>query len=1264
MKRKKLAFLLALSLTFTSFSGTGLNVYAEELPEIVEDETGEVETIEYGEQDLSANEETDATERGTAETDVSENIPESEETVQYGKFVESVEVVDGTENVPAYLSDEADEAGFEIEGEDGSGCYREEKWVHPGENVKLTVPVKAEEDVALSYQWYIYEQEEYEKISGVTEKTYEICAISKDTYLKCEVTNTANGQKKQAEYEVQIDSGLFVSNDSGDIYAYPDEKVILSVDASTIYGELEYKWVKLSEDSDEEIPVSTARKCEVPAKNAEYICYVSNGYESDAVYRNVYVFSGLQVKDGWKTYSARVGEKVTLSVEASTEMGKLTYQWYKEVEDGGKALIDGATDAVYEIQAEPVNNEYAEGEQSYCCVVSDGYTSEKVWCNVQVKADNYITVEDKEWNHVDVKWNESKELSVTATTKSGILSYQWYSRQSDLGVDAEYTMIAGANAPTLKISNMTKDTDYYCEISNGDIKKRVDYFVNVDTGLSVKEGYSQYKYIQPGGTVTLSVHASTPIGTLTYSWYKNEGESSDMLGTSDCIIVDKEGEYSCKIENGYEEKWIYYTVAETAGIELISQGGHIQIPYGQSAVLKAEAKAAYGTLTYTWYKNDTTVVGREKTLEIPWKEQKGMRDTYTCVVNSKELPEYVGKWSQKKVRFYVSMEKKNGLLLEAPEYVSVPYGGSTTLSVNVQSNENKENLKYSWYICDSYENRFLSRSGTLKLDNITSVEQYKCRVWDGEDSNWVKIYVGPEEQLKLCTEDYEHAKILTPDNQPCSAMTCTPFEYAYFSFTPDKSGNWLIYSTRNDDSGDIVLEDSNLTLLAEEDRDGGSFSLGTELQAGKTYCLRCYPYAGSGTNFTFCAKYLDEDLHEHTWDSGAATKQPTCVETGIKTYTCVECKETRTEEIPATGAHTLVTVTDRAATCGSAGSQHQECTVCHKREASISIPATGAHTMVTVTDRAATCGASGSQHQECMVCHKREASISISATGAHKFGPYVITKQPTVLAAGEQVRTCGVCGKTEKVNIPKMNGTMTLKANKVPLQLKKTMELKNIVTGLMPGDAIVSYSSDNKKVAEVSQTGKVTAKKTGKAIITITLASGMSNSVTVQVQKGAVKTTKISGVPSKATLETGKRLELAPIVTPITTKDKLSYTSSNKKVATVSKNGVITAKASGKAKITIKSGSKKFVLTVTVPKKAPTGMQGVPAAKSLKKGKSFTIKAKLLPAGAEAKVSYKSSDKKVVTVNAKGKVTAKKAGTAVITVTAGGIKQTCTVTVK
>ena len=126
----------------------------------------------------------------------------------------------------------------------------------------------------------------------------------------------------------------------------------------------------------------------------------------------------------------------------------------------------------------------------------------------------------------------------------------------------------------------------------------------------------------------------------------------------------------------------------------------------------------------------------------------------------------------------------------------------------------------------------------------------------------------------------------------------------------------------------------------------------------------------------------------------------------------------------------------------------------------------------------------------------------------------------------------------------------------------------------------------------------------------------------------------------------------------------MTYTSSNKKVATVSSSGVITAKKSGTAKITVKAGSKKVTVTVTVAKKAPTGISGVPASKELKKGKSLAIKAKLTPVGAEGKITYQSSNKSVATVDSKGKVKAKKAGTAVITVRVGNIKRTCKVTVK
>ncbi|MCD7767022.1 MAG: Ig-like domain-containing protein [Lachnospiraceae bacterium] len=108
--------------------------------------------------------------------------------------------------------------------------------------------------------------------------------------------------------------------------------------------------------------------------------------------------------------------------------------------------------------------------------------------------------------------------------------------------------------------------------------------------------------------------------------------------------------------------------------------------------------------------------------------------------------------------------------------------------------------------------------------------------------------------------------------------------------------------------------------------------------------------------------------------------------------------------------------------------------------------------------------------------------------------------------------------------------------------------------------------------------------KTGKAKVTITLHSGLSASFTVKVRKKAVKTTEISGLPEKVTLTVGEQLALEPVVVPATSLEGVTYKSSKEKVAAVSDDGIITAVKAGKAKITVKSGSKKFVVTVKVTK--------------------------------------------------------------------------------
>ena len=103
-------------------------------------------------------------------------------------------------------------------------------------------------------------------------------------------------------------------------------------------------------------------------------------------------------------------------------------------------------------------------------------------------------------------------------------------------------------------------------------------------------------------------------------------------------------------------------------------------------------------------------------------------------------------------------------------------------------------------------------------------------------------------------------------------------------------------------------------------------------------------------------------------------------------------------------------------------------------------------------------------------------------------------------------------------------------------------------------------------------------------MITVTLASKKTAKVTVTVKM--IRTTKLTKVPKTLSLTTGKKYTLKPVVTPSNSQEKVTYKSSNTKIATVSSTGVITAKKVGKVTITVQSGKQKATVTLTVKKSA------------------------------------------------------------------------------
>lgn len=281
----------------------------------------------------------------------------------------------------------------------------------------------------------------------------------------------------------------------------------------------------------------------------------------------------------------------------------------------------------------------------------------------------------------------------------------------------------------------------------------------------------------------------------------------------------------------------------------------------------------------------------------------------------------------------------------------------------------------------------------------------------------------------------------------------------------------------------------------------------------------------------------------------------------------------------------------------------------------------------------------------------------------HSYTTWKKVSSATVFAPEKQESTCDFCGeKTTKTVGEKLTPTVKLTATKLALKTKQSVTVR--ATGLAKGDYVKSWTSSKKSVATVDKNGKITAtSKEGTAVLTVTLASKKTAKVTVTVKM--IRTTKLTKVPKTLSLTTGKKYTLKPVVTPSNSQEKVTYKSSNTKIATVSSTGVITAKKVGKVTITVQSGKQKATVTLTV-KKAPAlkAIKNVPTKKTITKGKTYTLKPQLYPSGAIAKITYTTSNKSIATVDSKGKITAKKKGTAVITVKAGKFTAKCKVTVK
>ena len=154
----------------------------------------------------------------------------------------------------------------------------------------------------------------------------------------------------------------------------------------------------------------------------------------------------------------------------------------------------------------------------------------------------------------------------------------------------------------------------------------------------------------------------------------------------------------------------------------------------------------------------------------------------------------------------------------------------------------------------------------------------------------------------------------------------------------------------------------------------------------------------------------------------------------------------------------------------------------------------------------------------------------------------------------------------------------------------KTVWLGTVYRFTVPGKTVKSYSSGDKRIATVSRKGIVTLKKAGRVKITAKLKSGRKVVLTLKVADPLTPAAVAINEGETATVGIDDTFPLSAYVSPQTAPQDVAWTNNRERVATVDENGLVTARAWGRATITAATPNKKtatFTLIVRKPYTKP-----------------------------------------------------------------------------
>ena len=521
-----------------------------------------------------------------------------------------------------------------------------------GESKTLAVDVEGDVPTELSYAWEQYDNEtyEYKPVAGETGDSLQIASVDASQRYRCTVTG--NNQARTVVFKLNVNhfsayiSGTTKHNQI--LYVESGENLTLSADVTADdMSTVSYEWKKYFTDT--ALSTGNSIRLENITESADYTCRITDGYGNivSLVFSiNVNNQSGQNNSNNLKafvsgtkktstSYQLGVDESVLLSVDVTADdMNGITYKWrewynYYHTVYENVSNVNSIRVYDYDIYHSPHN---------YQCTVTDAYGN-SVTVDFTVKAQNLLYAYAKNTRQDGItiasQKNETHQLAVdvVANSMDGI-SYSWY-KGSD--------RILGENNPVITTDSVTKNTNYYCEVSDRYGNSRTVYFhIKVNnlrasvSGTTETEGTVLVDY---NSTADLAVDVSADdMSGLTYTWYKGDeknltnymidGTSGKASITTD--PVKREAWYKCKMTDSYgNTAEVYFRVGVENGLSAYVSGTTeitktFFVTKGQTLTLKADATANdTNRLTYDW--------GRyiHNGKKLLWNSLNAFTDSYT-----------------------------------------------------------------------------------------------------------------------------------------------------------------------------------------------------------------------------------------------------------------------------------------------------------------------------------------------------------------------------------------------------------------------------------------------------------------------------------------------------------------------------------------------------------------------------------------------------------------------------------------------------------